>query len=69
MAAPAYEAVPYEDHPVTETHLDNLYVAARRAGLAAARPERARVLELRAALPAMVDAGLRRLHAAGLLVA
>lgn len=46
MAAPAYEAVPYEDHPVTETHLDNLYVAARRAGLAAARPERARVLEL-----------------------
>lgn len=46
MPTPAYEAVPYEDHPVTETHLDNLYVAARRAGLAAARPEHARVLEL-----------------------
>lgn len=46
MPEPAYEAVPYEDHPVTETHLDNLYVAARRAGLAAVRPERARVLEL-----------------------
>jgi hypothetical protein len=46
MPEPAYEAVPYEDRPVTETHLDNLYVAARRAGLPAARPEHARVLEL-----------------------
>ena len=46
MPTPAYEAVPYEDRPVTETHLDNLYVAARRAGLPAARPEHARVLEL-----------------------
>jgi Predicted methyltransferase regulatory domain/Methyltransferase domain len=46
MPTPAYEAVPYEDRPVTETHLDQLYVAARRAGLAAARPEHARVLEL-----------------------
>lgn len=46
MATRAYEAVPYEDYPVTETHVDNLYVAARRAGLGAARPERARVLEL-----------------------
>jgi hypothetical protein len=46
MSTLAYEAVPYEDRPVTETHLDNLYVAARRAGLPAARPEHARVLEL-----------------------
>lgn len=46
MPEPAYEAVPYEDRPVTETHLDVLYVAARRAGLPAAPPERARVLEL-----------------------
>lgn len=46
MPTPAYEAVPYEDYPVTETHLDTLYLAARRAGLAAARPEDARVLEL-----------------------
>jgi len=46
MRTPAYEAVPYEDRPVTETHLDNLYVAARRAGLPVARPEHARVLEL-----------------------
>lgn len=46
MPTPAYEAVPYEDRPITESHLDNLYVAAQRAGLAAARPEHARVLEL-----------------------
>jgi hypothetical protein len=46
MPTSAYEAVPYEDRPVTETHLDGLYVAARRAGLRAARPEHARVLEL-----------------------
>jgi hypothetical protein len=44
--APLYDAVPYEDRPVTEAHLDNLYVAARRAGLPAVRPEHARVLEL-----------------------
>lgn len=41
-----YDDVPYEDQPVTETHVDGLYLAARRAGVAAARPERARVLEL-----------------------
>jgi ubiquinone/menaquinone biosynthesis C-methylase UbiE len=46
MPEPPYEAVPYEDRPVTETHLDTLYVAARRAGLPAAHPEHARVLEL-----------------------
>jgi hypothetical protein len=46
MPKPPYEAVPYEDRPVTETHLDTLYVAARRAGLPAAHPEHARVLEL-----------------------
>lgn len=46
MPSTAYDEVPYEDYPVTETHVDGLYLAARRAGLAAARPERARVLEL-----------------------
>ncbi len=46
MTTELYDLVPYEDHPVAETHVDRLHVAARRAGLDAVRPERARVLEL-----------------------
>lgn len=42
----AYESVPYDDRPVAETHVDHLHAAARLAGLAAAAPETARVLEL-----------------------
>ncbi len=42
----AYEAVPYDDRPVAETHVEHLHAAATRAGLAAAPPETARVLEL-----------------------
>ncbi|MEX1365063.1 MAG: class I SAM-dependent methyltransferase [Nannocystaceae bacterium] len=46
MTANAYDAIPYEDYPVTETHVDALYLASRAAGLDAAHPEQARVLEL-----------------------
>jgi len=42
----AYDDVPYEDFPVTESHVDTLYLEARRAGLDAAPPTRARILEL-----------------------
>jgi len=42
----AYDEVPYEDYPVTETHVDALYLGATAAGLDAARPEGARILEL-----------------------
>ncbi|MCH9684280.1 MAG: class I SAM-dependent methyltransferase [Deltaproteobacteria bacterium] len=42
----AYDDVPYEDFPVTESHVDTLYVEARRAGLDAVPPRRARILEL-----------------------
>jgi hypothetical protein len=41
-----YDAVPYDDRPVAETHPDRLYVAARARGVRAVRPERARILEL-----------------------
>ena len=41
-----YEAVPYDDRPVAETHPDRLWLAARMAGLRTARPETMRVLEL-----------------------
>ena len=41
-----YDTIPYEDRPVAETHPDRLYVAARLAGVAAAHPESARILEL-----------------------
>lgn len=42
----AYDVVPYDDFPVAETHVDRLYVAGRRRGVACARPEVSRVLEL-----------------------
>ncbi len=42
----AYDDVPYEDLPVTESHVDALYLEARRAGLDAAPPTGARILEL-----------------------
>jgi SAM-dependent methyltransferase len=45
-AVTAYEAVPYDDRPVAETHVDHLHAAARLAGLAAAPAQHARVLEL-----------------------
>jgi len=41
-----YDVVPYDDGPIAETHPDRLYVAARAHGIAAARPEGARILEL-----------------------
>jgi len=42
----AYDVLPYEDYPIAEAHLDTLCFAARRAGVSAVDPERARVLEL-----------------------
>lgn len=41
-----YDAVPYEDRPVAESHPDRLHRVARVAGIPAAPPERARILEL-----------------------
>jgi SAM-dependent methyltransferase len=46
VATSTYEVVPYDDRPVAETHPDQLWIAARRAGLPIARPETMRVLEL-----------------------
>lgn len=42
----SYEAVPYDDRPVAETHVDHLHAVATLAGLSAAAPAQARVLEL-----------------------
>lgn len=41
-----YDAVPYEDRPVAESHPDRLHRVARGAGIPIAAPERARILEL-----------------------
>ncbi len=46
MTESTYEAVPYDDRPVAETHPDRIHVAARLLGIAAAPPTRMRVLEL-----------------------
>ena len=42
----AYEAIPYDDRPVAESHPDLLWVAARRRGLELVSPTQMKVLEL-----------------------
>ncbi len=41
-----YDAIPYDDRPVAQTHPDRLYATARAHGLRTAPPDRAHILEL-----------------------
>lgn len=46
MSPDDYDAIPYDDRPVAQTHPDLLYATARAHGLATTPPDRARILEL-----------------------